>query len=86
METTRGAPSVRVPVLSKTTVLILWAVSRASALRIKMPCIAPRPMPTITAVGVASPRAHGQAITSTATVISSAFNRRGSGAAKAQTT
>ena len=31
-----------------------------------MPCSAPRPEPTIRAVGVARPRAHGQAMTSTA--------------------
>ena len=34
-----------------------------------MPSSAPLPVPTITAVGVASPMAHGQAITSTATML-----------------
>ena len=33
----------------------------------RMPSWAPRPVPTISAVGVASPRAHGQAMISTAT-------------------
>src|SRR3972149_205678 len=32
----------------------------------RMPCSAPRPEPTINAVGVARPRAHGHAITRTA--------------------
>ena len=36
------------------------------------PFCAPNPVPTIIAVGVASPRAHGQAITSTDTKIRSA--------------
>ena len=35
--------------------------------RIRMPSWAPRPVPTISAVGVASPSAHGQAMISTAT-------------------
>ena len=43
------------------------ARSIASALRKSMPGSAPRPVPTMMAVGVARPRAHGQAITSTAT-------------------
>jgi hypothetical protein len=30
-----------------------------------IPCFVPSPIPAITAVGVASPKAHGQAITST---------------------
>ena len=37
-----------------------------------MPLSAPKPVPTMTAVGVASPMAHGQAITSTATMLISA--------------
>ena len=62
---TRGFPSVTVPVLSSTTVSTLWAVSNASADLIKIPLAAPRPVPTIIAVGVARPRAQGQEITST---------------------
>ena len=45
--------------------LILWADSKASPPFIKIPFSAPLPVPTIIAVGVASPRAHGQAITNT---------------------
>ena len=52
--------------MSKTTVLILCAVSRASPLFIRIPFSAPFPVPTIIDVGVASPNAHGHAITSTA--------------------
>ena len=37
-----------------------------------MPFLAPRPVPTIMAVGVAKPKAHGQEITRTDTAISSA--------------
>ena len=54
-----------VPVLSSTTVSTLWVISRISPERIKMPCRAPSPVPTMMAVGVARPRAQGQAITST---------------------
>lgn len=45
----------------------LLAVSRLSASFIRMPRSAPLPMPTMMAVGVASPRAHGQAMISTVT-------------------
>ena len=38
----------------------------ATPSRIKIPFSAPSPVPTIKAVGVASPRAQGQAITKTA--------------------
>jgi len=48
-----GAPRVSVPVLSKTTVVTLCARCSASALLIRMPFFAPKPVPTITAVGVA---------------------------------
>ena len=53
------------PVLSKTAAFTVWVISRISPLRIKIPFSAPSPVPTITAVGVASPKAQGQAITST---------------------
>ena len=62
---TRGFPSVSVPVLSRTTTSIFFATSRLSASLIRMPFSAPLPVPTMIAVGVASPRAHGQAIIST---------------------
>ena len=61
---TEGEPAVSVPVLSNTTVVILLILSRTSPPLISMPKEAAIPVPTITAVGVASPRAQGQAITS----------------------
>ena len=63
---TSGLPLVIVPVLSNTIALIWQALSRGSPPLIKIPCSAPLPVPTIMAVGVASPRAQGQAITITA--------------------
>ena len=44
-----------------------------------MPCPAPLPVPTIMAVGVASPKAHGQATISTATKANSAKVNTGDG-------
>ena len=64
---TTGFPSVTVPVLSSTTVFTFLAISRLSASFIRMPLSAPLPMPTIMAVGVASPSAHGQAMMTTVT-------------------
>ena len=69
-----------------TTVSTLCRRSRASALRKKIPRSAPLPAPTVTAVGVASPRAHGQAIISTATAVSTAYAYVGSGPATYQRT
>ena len=63
---TAGLPRVRVPVLSSTIVLILRAFSSASPPRIRMPFSAALPVPTMIAVGVASPRAQGQAMIRTA--------------------
>ena len=60
-------PVVTVPVLSSTTVSARRVCSSTSGPRITMPSWAPRPVPTMSAVGVASPSAHGQAITRTAT-------------------
>ena len=62
----RGRPSVNVPVLSMTTASTRCAVSSASPPRMRMPASAPRPVPTMIAVGVARPIAHGQAMTSDA--------------------
>ena len=62
---TSGFPSVMVPVLSNIMLFILCVVSNASPPLIKIPFSAPFPVPTIIAVGVASPSAHGHAITST---------------------
>ncbi len=62
-----GLPFVIVPVLSSSTARTAWMRSRLSPPLIRMPCSAPFPVPTMIAVGVASPNAHGQATTSTAT-------------------
>ncbi len=72
MSVTTGSPRVIVPVLSSTTVVSAPARSSASPERNRIPSVAPLPVPTITAVGVARPIAHGQAITSTATMLISA--------------
>ena len=69
---TAGRPSVSVPVLSTISVCSRPACSSAAALRIRMPDCAPRPVPTMIAVGVARPSAHGHAMTSTATAWTSA--------------
>ena len=66
---TTGLPWVMVPVLSSTTTCTLWAVSSASADLIRTPLAAPRPVPTMMAVGVARPRAQGQDTTSTDTAM-----------------
>ena len=60
-------PEVTVPVLSNTIVSMRRVRSSASGPVMRMPSCAPRPVPTSSAMGVASPSAHGQAITSTAT-------------------
>ena len=60
-------PVVTVPVLSSTTVSIVRVDSSTSGPLISRPSWAPRPVPTMSAVGVASPSAHGQAMISTAT-------------------
>src|SRR3989344_5421170 len=83
---TFGFPWVSVPVLSNITVLILCAVSSASASLIRIPCSAPIPVPTIIAVGVAKPIAHGQAMIRTATVFSTANKKEGVGPATYQIT
>ncbi len=66
---TVGFPWVIVPVLSRTIVLILWANSRLSAPLIRMPFSAPFPVPTMIEVGVAKPKAQGQAIINTSTIV-----------------
>ena len=52
-----------VPVLSKTTTDVRDAFSSTSPPLKRIPSPAPMPEPTITAVGVARPSAHGQAMT-----------------------
>ena len=54
-----------VPVLSRATTCTFPASSKDTAVLNKMPCLAPMPLPTIMATGVARPRAQGQLITST---------------------
>ena len=60
-------PSVTVPVLSRTMVVIWRVRSRTSGPLIRIPSCAPRPVPTMSAVGVARPSAHGHAMIRTAT-------------------
>ena len=67
-----GFPSVNVPVLSNTRVSTFPSTSSASAFRTKTPAIAPRPVPTMIDIGVASPNAQGQAMINTATALTSA--------------
>ena len=64
---TEGFPTVRVPVLSKTTVSTLLARSRYSPPLISTPLCAPLLVPTRSAAGVAIPRAQGHDITTTET-------------------
>jgi hypothetical protein len=69
-------PLAIVPVLSSTMVSTARVGSRTSGPLITMPSWAPRPVPTSSAVGVASPIAHGQAMISTATAaVSAALGR-----------
>ncbi len=66
------APEVTVPVLSSTTVSTRRVDSSTSGPRMSRPSWAPRPVPTSSAVGVARPRAQGQAMISTATAAAKA--------------
>ena len=59
-------PSVKVPVLSNMIRSIFILDSMACGPLINKPKFAALPVPTKSAVGVANPRAHGQAITRTA--------------------
>ena len=52
----------------------------------RIPCSAPKPVPTITAVGVASPRAQGQAMIRTVTAAAKAAVKAGAGKRINQTT
>ena len=69
--TTRGLPSVSVPVLSTTSVSTFSKRSSASAFLISTPARAPRPTPTMIDIGVARPSAQGQAMISTDTAATS---------------
>ena len=64
-----------VPVLSSTTAVTRRAVSRAWPSPMRMPSSAALPVPTMTAVGVARPSAHGQAMMRTATAVPIASTR-----------
>ncbi len=66
-------------------VVSLWIDSRLSPPLIRIPFSAPLPVPTIMAVGVARPRAQGQAMIMTATKLSKAKVRAGGGPQKNQT-
>src|SRR5450756_1964183 len=67
------------------TTLILRDSSSTSPPRISTPSSAPLPVPTMMAVGVARPIAHGHAIISTATKFKRAYVRAGEGPARIQT-
>ena len=83
----RGLPSVSVPVLSTTSVsTCAQRLQRLGVLGSARPAVAPRPVPTMIDIGVARPSAHGQAMISTATALTSACASRGSGPDSAQTT
>ena len=72
MPVSRGLPSVSVPVLSTTMVSTAAKRSSASALRMRRPAAAPRPVATMIEIGVASPSAQGQAMMRTLTAATSA--------------
>ncbi len=74
-----GRPSVSVPVLSTTSVSTWRRASIASASRNRTPCCAARPVATMIVIGVARPSAHGQAMISTATALSTACVHEGAG-------
>ena len=61
-----------VPVLSTISVSTLPSISIASAFLNSTPAPAPLPAATMIDIGVASPSAHGQAMISTATALTSA--------------
>ena len=74
-----GLPSVRVPVLSTTRVSRVRKRSIASASRNSTPAWAARPVATMIDIGVARPSAHGQAMISTETALSTAHVQEGCG-------
>ena len=81
-----GRPSVSVPVLSSTTVSRRPAASSAAPPRTRTPASAPLPVPTMIAVGVARPMAHGQAMITTPMNVVRARVSRGSGPNRNQAT
>ncbi len=75
----RGRPAVSVPVLSNATTSTDRALSRAAASWMRIPRPAPRAIPTVSAVGVARPSAHGHAMMRTAIAARSAGPNDGAG-------
>ena len=63
MSATSGFPSVIVPVLSNTHTSTSLELSKVSPFLMRIPYSAALPTPTVTAVGVARPSAHGHATT-----------------------
>ena len=80
--TSAGFPSVKVPVLSKTSVSTSRSTSMASAFLNNTPIVAPRPVATMIDIGVARPSAQGHALMRIATVFTNPWASRGSGPAK----
>ena len=72
--------------MSTTRVSTVLSISLAAASLNNTPNVAPRPVATMIDIGVARPRAQGQAMISTATALSSATVRLGPGPASNQTT
>jgi hypothetical protein len=70
-----GFPEVIVPVLSRAIAVIVFIFSRELHHFIRTPDLAASPVQTITAVGVANPRAQGQAITITLQASNNAFSK-----------
>ena len=81
-----GFPSVKVPVLSVMITFTFSISSKASAFLIKIPFLAPLPIPTITDIGVAKPKAQGQATMRTAKALTKAKIARFSPPKKYQNT
>ena len=79
-----GLPSVSVPVLSNTRVSTLRMNSMASAFLNSTPIVAPLPVATMIDIGVANPKAQGQAMMRTATAAIKACAMRGCGPTDAQ--
>ena len=72
--------------MSTTSVVTFSNRSSASAFFTSTPSCAPRPTPTMMDMGVARPRAHGQAMMRTATALTMACASFGSGPSHIQTT
>jgi hypothetical protein len=72
MSVTPNFPSVKVPVLSKTTASTSLTISNAFLSLIRMPFLAVMEVESAITSGIASPRACGQAITRTVTDLSKA--------------